>query len=184
MWLKTSWKIIWKSWDVLSQSQDSLHFLCGNRECIIPKINESDKRGGSCGSCGWRSDEPKCLPWYKPRSFVSFFHDYLHQLGFFYRALPSMCVMRKWLQQTQPQALSLSLSPSLRKLECSYCIMYNLLIPMFRKKEREREQERERQIEKRGTEKERPSWCGVVRRRETEAESSLSEHSSLWGLSR
>lgn len=80
--------------------------------------------------------------------------------------------------------LSLSLSLSLRKLECRYCIIYNLLISMFRKKEGEREQERERQIEKRGTEKERPSWCGVVRRRETEAESSLSEHSSLWGLSR
>lgn len=183
MWQKISWEIIWKNWDVLSQSQDSLHFLCGNRECIIPKINESDKRGGSCGSCGWRSDEPKCLPWYKPRSFVSFFHDYLHRLGFFTGLCPRCASWENGFSRLNHK-LSLSLSLSLRKLECRYCIIYNLLIPMFRKKEGEREQERERQIEKRGTEKERPSWCGVVRRRETEAESSLSEHSSLWGLSR
>ena len=62
----------------------------------------------------------------KTCSFVSWFHDYLHRLGVLQGTLPSACVMRKWLQQMQPQAsslfslfLSLSLSPSPSSLSLS-----------------------------------------------------------------
>lgn len=65
-----------------------------------------------------------------PRSFVSFRNNFFTPTWMCYKALPFMCIMRKWLQQTRPQAFScslsafgiLSLSQIMMLVYCTRCI--------------------------------------------------------------